>query len=332
MAIRLLTVAPSPQDATSFYRCHGPLSVLRKQYPNIEIVTPNTVDWTTIKMCDAMLLQRPHNENHLSVCKMAYTQGLPIWVDFDDAFFHILPSNPAFQTYGTQRNIDIIKQILDFVDVVSVSTDKLKELLTPYVKCPIHVIPNAYDQDLLCPIEAPKGHKKRIIWRGGHTHNKDLDVIQEAVVELSHKYTDFNWSFLGHAPWWTNLMRPGSYSIIAPLEIMQYFEMIPQQKALAWVFPLVDCDFNRAKSNIAWIEATYAGSKMLAQGLPEFEKPGCTTFKDNNDFKFKIKQIMDLKTDHLADIKLSREYINENLILRDVNKKRIEIIEELLDA
>jgi hypothetical protein len=300
--------------------------------PDLNVILADRVDWSTVCTADIGFLQRPHNGNHLAVAKMLALQNKPIWVDFDDNFFNIPASNPALSVYGQQQNIDIIKQILQLANVVTVSTTALREFLLPYVTCEIVVIPNAHNTDLLEDLALPAAHKKRIIWRGGHTHNADLDVLKEAVVELSHKYTDFNWSFIGHAPWWTNLMRPGSYSILAPMEIMQYFDNIPQQKAIAWIFPLVDCPFNRAKSNIAWMEASYAGAKMFAQDLPEFKMPGCTTFKDGKDFIFKIKPIFEAGYDPRPDIKLSQDYIRDNLQLRDVNQLRIAVIEGLLNV
>jgi hypothetical protein len=298
--------------------------------PELNIIQPQQVDWSVIKMADILFLQRPHDAKHLHIARMASIQNVPIWVDFDDWFFEIPHTNPALPIYGKQENIDVIKQVLSIANVVTVSTEALREYLLPYVTCEVITVLNAYDMDLLEDFVMPTQHKKRIVWRGGHTHAADLDVLKEAVIELSYKHTQFNWTFMAYAPWWTNLMRPGSYSTLAPIELMQYFDNAHQQKAVAWIFPLTDCNFNRAKSNIAWIEASYAGAKMFAQDLPEFNKPGCTTFKDGKDFIFKTKSVFEEGYDPREDIKLSQDYIRENLCLRDVNQTRKLIIKGLL--
>jgi hypothetical protein len=83
--------------------------------------------------------------------------------------------------------------------------------------------------------------------------------------------------------------------------------------------PLVDNEFNRAKSNIAWLEGTWAGAKTIASDLPEFNKPGVTVYKPGelprNNFT--------------PDSEISWDYISKNLTLDLINASREHILDTL---
>ena len=52
------------------------------------------------------------------------------------------------------------------------------------------------------------------------------------------------------------------------------------------VFPLVDTPFNRAKSNIAYLEAIMCGAIIVAPDWQEWRHPGVINYTD--DFKEKV--------------------------------------------
>jgi len=89
-----------------------------------------------------------------------------------------------------------------------------------------------------------------------------------------------------------------------------------------FIYTLSDTPFNRAKSNISWIEATYAGSSVIApEFLPEFANmPGVITYNELMDSVF--ENVKDFNKSLAITNDLSWRYIKENLLLSQVNNLR----------
>jgi len=101
------------------------------------------------------------------------------------------------------------------------------------------------------------------------------------------------------------------------------------------VVPLEDTAFNRAKSNLAWIEATCAGALTLAPMWPDWLKPGVFTYDGLKGglkpFDSALRVILSKFEDaeFQARVQASRDYIRENLLLDTVNARRWEIVNRL---
>jgi len=73
----------------------------------------------------------------------------------------------------------------------------------------------------------------------------------------------------------------------------------------------------------------YSGAVTIAPDMPEWRRPGITTYKTPDEFETKINELMSDEKLRCNNFDLSLEYINENLLLSKVNRKRIEVIEQL---
>lgn len=81
------------------------------------------------------------------------------------------------------------------------------------------------------------------------------------------------------------------------------------------IVPLEFNEFNNCKSNIAWIEATLAGAKVIASPANEFKDMG---------------MMGNMRNLTEGDHKLSWEFIMDNLLLTSLNKLRLENVRKLL--
>jgi hypothetical protein len=100
--------------------------------------------------------------------------------------------------------------------------------------------------------------------------------------------------------------------------------------AIAFV-ALRDNEFNRAKSNIAWIEAAYAGAAVVAPNLPEFEQPGVRLVDPGGlPALDALRQLVD-QPKLVRDLNwAARDFIRSSLRLTGVNQLRAQIVEKLL--
>jgi intein/homing endonuclease len=87
--------------------------------------------------------------------------------------------------------------------------------------------------------------------------------------------------------------------------------------------------FMSHNSNIAWIEATYAGAIAVVPEFPEYSKQGTVTYKDEKEFSFFMETYMNNESARENLFQESKKYITDNLLLSNINKKRIGIIDFL---
>lgn len=93
--------------------------------------------------------------------------------------------------------------------------------------------------------------------------------------------------------------------------------MMQEQNAAIAFYPLATTMFNKSKSNIFWIEMTYAGSAVFGnKDLPEYDKVPCHEWHEN------IIKVAE------SELKMANDYswrhILDNYLLSKVNSKRIE--------
>ena len=112
--------------------------------------------------------------------------------------------------------------------------------------------------------------------------------------------------------------------------LWQYFDDLAKAKPHWLICPLIDNKFNRSKSNIAWIEASWAGAAVIGPELPEWKRPGIINYKDVTHLEKIISKVAAGHYDRKELIQQSREYIEKNNTLSKVNKKRKDVIHALL--
>ncbi len=329
--ISVLALCPTDYDATSFYRGMGPLGRLKQATGQIELIMVSPVDWPVMSYVDVCFLQRPFTSGHETIAKLANRMQTPLWLDYDDDLFCITGDNPARHSYNDQATQARIKHMLEMASVITVSTEALKWKLDKMTMAPIHVIPNALDDRMLAGIVPPESQHPCVLWRGSESHQRDLMEFAEQIFVASETYTR-NWMFLGYNPFFlTEQMKQDRVMSQQGVPPEDYFGLIHDTiKPSIVIVPLADTEFNRSKSNIAWIEGTLAGAACLVPDWEEWRRPGAITYKDAADFGVKLQAMLAGEIDLKAKAKESWAYIQSNLRLSEVNRARLEILVDLV--
>ncbi len=332
---KVMVICPTMTDATSFYRGIMPISVVAQQI-DIQSVFVNDVNWATLAMVDAVFMQRPSTDGHLTIAKMCNQWGKPLWMDYDDDLFTVEDDNPTHAYYGRADTQKRVAEIIARADVVSVSTENLRKQLTkgPGLNKDIRVIPNSWAISRL-PERQNLPRNKLILWRGSKTHARDVASVGQEILELSHANQDWTWHFIGGEMdqfWWLHDQMPKDRCILSsPLDIIEYLGLIQTIAPAITISPLLPTRFNLSKSNIAWMEGIYAGAVHVAPQIPEFtNKPGCVTYNDKVSFTDCMNILMKQTDENLQlQSQSGWDYITENLSLERINEHRIAIIETL---
>lgn len=332
--MNILTYAPSVGDGTSFYRLWGVLPFLKREHSGINIsdISNNRyIDWNDLIGFDIFIFQRPFTEQHFAAIKMAKNMGIKVVIDYDDDLFNIPQENPVYLDFKDKKKT--MELMCSIADEIWVSTEAIKDTIRKWNKN-VSVIPNAHN-DYLFPVDKKKEFNletKKVAYRGGTTHEVDVysHIDDWSIIINGNK--DFDFYFLGARFPYMESICGDNYNAMVGMHIIDYFKFFCNLNPNIFIYTLKNTQFNKAKSNISWIEATYAGAAVIApEFLPEFANmPGIITYNKSMSIVFNnVKEPIN----RLAIVNdLSWQYIKKNLLLSEVNNLRYQSLLQLKNS
>ena len=326
--MKRILVLSNDNSASAFYR-HGMPFIYLEKYNNVRVdhVSNATMDWSLLCKYDILFIWTPYKKNHLDIIEVAKNLKLKVWVDCDDHLLKINTDNPAYVHYDitAQRYFTLCLQA---ADLVTVSTAELKNELAGFNQN-IHIVRNGFPLELT-PIKPSKAIHNFITWRGSAHHKRDLAEFSSEIIDI-YKTKDWVFNFVGEYP--SVLHDSNDIPLIKfkhypwKHDVLHSFQTLQMLSSKIHIVPLVDTVFNRSKSNIAWIEATLAGSICV---VPDWEEWPEYTFRynDKETFKKAIESLIDNNADSNA-WELSWSLLNDHYDLKKVNNIRKQLIESL---
>ena len=329
---KLFLWAPMPEDGTSLYRAWGPLSQLRKLSNRIELIkAQGSVNWVDYVQIDAAFLQRPFMPNHRALALECKIYNVPLISDWDDDLLNVPSDNPTARQYGEAQSKSNVEEIARMSDLITVSTSCLAELKSKFNKN-VHVIKNALDPNLLVRLSSDIPMNPCVMWRGGHTHQRDLMAHTDSIMEAYKKFPSWSFVFMGYDPWWIRERMAPERCRYVPFnpQYVYYMRDLIKMRAAIHIVPLADNQFNKSKSDIAYLEASCAGSAVLAPNWEEWRNPGATLYENPDDFGFKLKELMGSTPKTIKEKNQEAwEHIQAKRFLHIQNKQRLELFEKV---
>jgi glycosyltransferase involved in cell wall biosynthesis len=197
-------------------------------------------------------------------------------LDCDDNFLDVHPSHPLYDKLkATKRDKAFMATILSLADVITVSTEPLRQKLYDHFK-KVHglekkivVIPNMNDlADWDFP-PTPKHKDKFIVgYAGSNSHQDDLEMFLPELLKIMRKYPHVYFESVGSiSKDMLHMFKEFDFPIMERCDLLpstwtfkQYPEMLAAQKWNIGVAPLVDSAFTRCKSHIKFLE--YSAIKL----------------------------------------------------------------------
>jgi glycosyltransferase involved in cell wall biosynthesis len=138
----------------------------------------------------------------------------------------------------------------------------------------VHVLPNSIDFELWdAPVEIPQKKSVRIGWAGAQTHEEDVKFVLPAIKQVLKKHRNVKFYFIGGVP--DCIMKETHKRIIKKFgwyDILDYPKRLRQWNFDICIAPLVDNAFNRAKSNLRWLEYSALGIPCVAGNVEPYRK------------------------------------------------------------
>lgn len=327
--MRILFFTPNSIDSCSFYRSGGIAPDITRQ-TGYKIDTRTLKDsvfhWQSLLQYDIVMMQRPYTTDALEIGKYVKKLGRKLWIDHDDNLLNLPRENRMAQTM-TVKSKNNFRELLQIADVVSVTTDALAADFREY-NPNIHVIPNAHNDMVFGTERSKRKRSDLVLWRGSDTHVRDIMLYADHISLAINNFPSHAFVFAGFDPWMIELQD--NLQVLPSTDPLLYFETMIRLAPKLLHVPLQNTLFNRCKSNIAWMEATYFGAVCVAPQMDEWIKPGALNYAEGRFYYEYIRAVITGEVNPENHVNISWDYICDNLLLSNVNRKRIELINSLV--
>lgn len=295
------------------------------------------------QQADVIIWQYVQEEGALALfeASMSRFKDTPHLVEIDDNILSVPPFNNAYEFYSPRSDIRrrVIEQ-LKSADGVIVSTPYLAEVLSE-LNDRIYTIPNSIDFVSWDKLKRRSRPGIRIGWAGGSAHEGDFEEINPAIKSLAKKHKEVKFVLI-NGPTPKGLPEelkdvPRIKHKLVWKDIKDYPRMLVGEDFDILIAPLLDCAFNRAKSNIKWLEGAAMGIPTVASSVGHFKDSithGVDGFLAETPEEFeKFLNIL------ITDKKLRREMgrqarrtAEKNFSITSTTKKYLSVMEDAVNV
>lgn len=325
----------SKYDGCTYLRCQLPMfhngwngsktTMTHKEKP-INKILPEIQD------ADVVVFHRADTPQHHRVGRILKSMGKKIVFDNDDTYklsdkhpFHMLDEN-GFEENKRRKN-NLIDNFILNSDLVTCTTEALKKEYEQINKNVV-VLPNCVD-----PFDWPEtpqrneGDKVRIGLVGSVAYNHDFEHVKDFIEELNQR-DDVQLVLFGlhgekrqkenrlirrvyrkEFAFWN---RIDNLEHVEWCEFKDYFRVLDDLKLDIMLIPRAERDFNRAKSNVKFLESAMLEIPVIAQGFTTNDSPYDKDLDGNNGILIKDNKDWMKETVRLIEDKELRRQIGKN--------------------
>jgi glycosyltransferase involved in cell wall biosynthesis len=255
---------------------------LAELLPRSTVVLRSRPDFRLFRGARVIVCLRPTLDTWtLELLERCRARGTLLVADFDDLMFagsvQHWPDVIAGQLSATdaERKQTQYIEALGLFDAFTASTEVLANALRIATGgARVALVPNGVSPAWLWQGRAlypkPSGDRSRVIrYLPGSRHDHDLDVVAQPLGRFLRRHPDVRFEILGPSEGLPAALPAGS----TRQQPRVPFDHLPQFLASSWVTlaPLVDNEFNRAKSAIKFLESAAFGTPCIATPIADMQ-------------------------------------------------------------
>lgn len=198
----------------------------------------------------------------------------PLWLEMDDWMFDLPATNYASTPYyPNSESESVAYDQLKLVDGVITSTQYIKDKLNQMMpEKPVYIVKNSLDFDIWdhLSIQRPAHEQNpnliRIAFSGCGNHSADLEIIKRPLLALLEEFPNLEFISLPFKCF-DDVTHPRLLKWDMWVGLSKFPQISANWEPDIFIGPLRDNEFNRAKSNLRWLEASalkvpFVGSKI----------------------------------------------------------------------
>jgi hypothetical protein len=275
-----MIIYPCNNSGSSYYRLIAPAEFL-KTHGYIKNVRSYNY-YLTIEQIKELNESRVHVQRQfypeqikfLGTYKLA---SIKIVNDLDDLLWD-LPKHHPLYGYFTKEFIDQLVLGFKLSDLVVVSSERLADNLYKTFGIKANVLENLIKCSYRKYPTINRDKKLRVVWSGSPSHEKDLEIIKDLVLETIDA---MEWTFVGYLPPYINRSQH-IVRYIPFQEPEQYFETLSTLDLDVAVIPLEYNEFNMCKSHSKMLEFASLGIPSITTDIEPYKENPCFKIKDND--------------------------------------------------
>lgn len=266
--LRILIVEPSGLNGVNWWRTHTPFAQLLRNYPGFYQVQryDKRVTNEDLMYADLVYLSRPCTKTDVKVIQRAKEFGCHVLLDFDDDILNLPIGHTLLMDFA--EFAPDIRECMALADWIWTSTETIRYVADALPRSQViknAVLPSQIEKATFSP------WTRTAAWRGTHAQFHDLYDQRQFFRDNHHKADQ--WLWLGYIPPFDEIQQTVFQGQRWTQDTAGYIMGLHKLKC-NWLWkPMKPCQFNDAKSNIAWIEATISGAICVTNyaGKPQWE-------------------------------------------------------------
>lgn len=206
----------------------------------------------------------PHEDVFLDY---AATANVPTIYHIDDDLLNVPVSigEKKALVHNDPRRLAAVRHLLNAVDLVYCSTEKLKTRLTALgIRTPIRAGSIYCAGKVIAPAE--RRPVRKIGYMASADHAQNLEMVLPAVIDVLRRHPDVTFELFGSIQRPDALGEFGDRVRSAP-PVRNYEAFLEEFATHEWdigICPLVPIDFNMVKANTKWVEYSAIGTAVVA--------------------------------------------------------------------
>ena len=322
----IINFYPMDIAGCGFYRMIQPAKILKDEF-NCDVFVSfliNEKDQTSPDF-DLAVLQRPSSEGVLPAVFNMVKQNVKIMFDVDDWIFGIPEWSPAYEHYNHEVVQENFKIMFGFAQGIITTNNYLANKLKQFNKN-IYVFPNYLDFELWDGFLKHKYNQKRnpaeivIGWHGSETHEKDILLQADSIIRILKEFENVKFKCVG----W-DIRKMEVFEQVKHKIIYQRGTYPTKFGNLLWDFdigiaPLLDCEFNRCKSPIKYLEYSALKIPCVASPVrPYSDEIGKEYIRGilSDDFYYDLKHLIQSENLRKSIGRFAYDYVKENYNIKN---------------
>lgn len=267
-----------------YYRATQPTGALHQYTTTIKATTADWLNMNFGQKYDVIVACRTDQPASADMLMRLQAGGKVIVFETDDDVNSIPDWNPAKAHYSPER-IRTWNFVAAQADGVIVATEELRDLVgRPAVT---HVCHNAVHAGAWpMQVRQQRGPHVTLLWSGSDTHEMDLALIVPVLRRVLETLPEVRLTFVGYMPtafgagamdgghlrYVVDPKYRGRVTLLDGCPTSEWAQRIAQAGGDIALAPLVDCPFNRAKSELRILESWALGIPVIASPVAPYAR------------------------------------------------------------